>query len=130
DSSDSDEDVYFMTHDDEVHDSPKISYDELASMYDELCKEMLKVQKKNKALKEMMISVGNELDDFKNEYKKLEARINDLDEDNEFLRYENNNLRNENGKLCKGHKALNIEIGKLKIQNLKEDKFCDDELMQ
>ena len=47
-----------------------------------------------------------------------------------FLRYENNNLINENEKLCKGHKALSIEIGKLKIQNQKEDKFCDDELIQ
>src|SRR5262249_8290398 len=75
------------------------------------------------------LSVGDELDDFKSEYNKLEIRITNLDEDNEFLRYENNKLMNENESLCKGYKALSVEVRKLRAQNQNEHEFSNEELM-
>ena len=83
---------------------------------------------KNNAVKEMMLSIGNELDEFKHEYDRL--KDDKLDEDNEYLRYGNGKLSDENEKLCKGHKALIIKVNKVR-KELEESKhvgeICDDE---
>ena len=51
DSSDSDEDLCFMAFYDEVQSTSfNINYNELSDMYDILCKEMIKLEKKNKSM--------------------------------------------------------------------------------
>ena len=102
-------------NDDEVGStSSNIAYDELSEMYSKLCKEMIKLEKKNKTMKEMMLSMNVELDEFKNEYVKLKKTHDRIDEDNDFLRYENEKLRGENENICKGHKALSFEVAKVR----------------
>ena len=96
DSSNSDNNVCFMAMDDEVGSTcSSIAYDEVSNMCDKPCKEMVKLEKKNKSMKEMMLCMNVELDDFKNEYVKLKESHDKLDEDNDFLRYENVKLREE-----------------------------------
>ena len=113
DSSDSDEDLCFMAFDDEVQStSSMIDYDELSDMYDNLCKELIKLEKKNKSMKDLMLCMSNELVDFKKEYEKLKDSHNKLNEDNELLRCENGKLKEENGKLSKEHEELSVEFSK------------------
>lgn len=83
DLSDFDGDVCLMAIDNEVLSSlSNISYNKLTSMYNELCKEIVKLQKEENILKEMIISVRNEFDVFKYEYNKL----NDKNA-NRYLKY-------------------------------------------
>ena len=58
---------------------------------------MVKLEKKNKYMKEMMLGMNVEFDDFKNEYVKPKESYDRLDEDNDFLRYDGK-LREENDK--------------------------------
>ena len=128
DSSESDEDLCLMALDDEVRStSSNIAYDELSNMYGKLCKELIKLEKKNKSMKEMMMNMSNEFIDFKDEYDKLNDSHDKLNEDNEFLRCENGKLREENEKLSKEHEELEgnkdvndecmKELEKFKIEN-------------
>ena len=90
---------------------------------------MLKLERKNKSMKERMLIMNIKLDEFKNEYVKLKESHDRLDEDNDFLRYENGKLRDENENLCKGHKALSFEVAKVR-KEIEENKIanvvCDD----
>ena len=93
-SSDCDGDVCILAIDNEVSSSSSyILYDELASIYSELCKEIVKLQKMNNAMKEMMLSIKNELDELKHEYDKLKDMNDNLSEDVKYLRYENEKFK-------------------------------------
>ena len=123
-----------MVLDDEVGSTYfSIAYDELSNMYNKLCKEMVKLERKNKSIKEMMLSMNVELDEFKNKYVKLKKSHDRLDEDNDFLRYENGKLRDENENLCKWHKALSFEVGKVR-KEIEENEIvnvvCDDKCIK
>ena len=68
DSSDFDGDLCFMALDDEVGSTSfNIDYDKLSDMYDNLCKELIELEKKNRSMKEMMLCMSNELVGFINE---------------------------------------------------------------
>ena len=84
-------------------------------------------------MKEMMLSMNVELDEFKNEYVKLKESHDRIDEDNDFLIYENGKLKEENKNLCKGHKALSFEVAKLR-KEIEDNKLvnvvCDDKCIK
>ena len=128
DSFEPDEDLCLMALDDEVKSiSSNVDYDELSDMYDELCKEMIKLGKKNRSMRDMMLCMSNEIVNFKEEYDKLKNSHDKLNEDNEFLRYENGKLKEEKEKLSKEHEGLEgnkyvddkcmKELDELKIEN-------------
>ena len=134
DSSDSDENLCFMALDDGVQSiSSNIDYNELSDMYDNLCKELIKLEKKNKSMKDLMLCMSNEIVGFKNEYHKLNDSHDKLNEDNELLRYENGKLKEENEKLSKEHEELSVEISKAR-KELNENNHvnvgCNDVCLQ
>lgn len=93
-----------------------ISYDDLSNMYDKLYEKIVKLQKKNNLLKDMM-NVGEELDVLKHEYNKLNDKTENLSEDNEYLMLKNEKLNDENEKLSKNNEELIMEFIMLKKEN-------------